>query len=275
MDNNQDYSQSNFFCFKLDDFIKDKGTFDIISEFSSELSHEIININDLTILRVYLKENLPSEIKDIKFKLEYKINKSDSKYKIPKEFTYTKGINFNYYIINNNSKIHHLFYYEQYIGFKSLNNFKDVLINNTLNIFKNFFDMDVFLEVMKDGANKKDEIEKIIDNISKLKMLYDYDQTKLYCKINEKSELSLLKENYQDKILIFYSVIQDSIEFLNDIKKESYEEIFKYNINQSMNQIHFKENTFKFFINNINPTDIKTLCKYCISTKIVFDYLLP
>ena len=62
---------------------------------------------------------------------------------------------------------------------------------------------------------------------------------------------------------------------MEDIQKESYEEIFKYNSKQNENKIHFKENTFKYFMNKLEgEKDIKTLCKYCISNTILFDYLL-
>ena len=269
-----DKESATFFCFCIDETIRDKGIF-IISPNSSDISQSVQHFDKYTILKVYATKSL-SFLKFFRqeklFKIIYK-NDNEKIYESKEEFKIqNKKIKF---IYNTDYCQQSLFkipsYQTQYITFSKLNKYKEEINSNAFNFFEKYFDLGLFLKLLDEG--KKGEITKIIDNFSSLKnksfkeLIYYYNPKKL----------ENLPEQYQKKVIIIYSAISDDTKILkekNINNKEDLKILFTYNEKQKDNKILIKEKFFSYFIKILSSSDeLKKFCNYCYSIPILFDIL--
>ncbi len=83
------------------------------------------------------------------------------------------------------------------------------------------------------------------------------------------------KPNYYKKIVLIYSLIQDSTEFLNDFNEDDISLFIQYNETQKDQPILIKKNIFDFFISKLkDETLIRKICQSVYSIPLLFDYLI-
>ena len=264
---------ATFFCFCIDEKIRNKGMFLFIS--SSDISHTVEYFDKYTILKVYTTKGF-SFLNFFKNKILFKIifKKDDIKiYESEKEFKIqNKKIKF---IYNTQYCQHNLFkipsYQNQYIAFSKLNNYKEELNSNTSKFFKIYFDLGLSLRLLEEG--KKEELTQIIDNFLSLKNITFKELVYVF----KGEKLDNLPEQYQTKFIIIYSAISDDINILkekNINNSEDLEILFTYNEKQKDYKILIKKQFFSYFIKKISSSEkLKKFCNYCYSIPILFDIL--
>ena len=264
-----------FFCFCIDEAIRDKGMFSFISSNSSDISQSVQHFDKYTILKVYTTMGfsfLHFFNKKILFKIIYKID-NEKIYESKKEFKIqNKEIKFIYNTEYCQQSIFKIPSYQtQYNTFLKLNNYKEEINSNTFKFFKKYFDLGLFLKLLDEA--KKDEITKIIDNFSSLKNI-SFKELIYY--FNPK-KLENLPEQYQNKVIIIYSAISDDTKILkekNINNEKDLKILFTYNEKQQDNKILIKEQFFSYFIKILSSSNqLKKFCKYCYSIPILFDIL--
>ena len=271
-----DYTDSVFFCFYIDQTIYNKDYFFLDSKFSN-LSKEVHRLeNNLTIFRVYLDGYRNYVLRkfsgNFTFKISYKKEK-DNFFKSNDFIVEKDKVKFIYeptkngYISSN--KLSCPSHLDQYISFNKVINNKDSLFSNTLEYLKQNLDMELYLYLLKVEENKRNSLLDLLDNFPYIKLI---SKNKLLQEVNFQN---FQKYKNYNKLIIIYSIIQDSINYLVNFKENDLKILFQYNEIQKDYPLIIKEKIFKLFINKTNNiNNIKKICKSCESIPSLFNYLI-
>ena len=276
----EEYSGSMFFCFQIEKSIENKGVFQIESSYIDTLSHETKKINEFTILRVFFSGLINKLItrylySQRSFKIIYKVE--NDIYFSSNDFIIKESeINFIYNIAKQSNlkskQILNPKSVEQYEAFNKILKNNEILFNETLKYLNEILDMELYLHLLELKQNKITELFDLLNTFPNMKMKIIYNKKNLFPKIN--LEAFSKNKNYM-KLIIIYSVIQDSTNLLNELKEDDLNIILRYNDLHKDSPLTFKEKIFKLFISKTNKIDnIKKICQYCESIPLVFSYLL-
>ena len=273
------FSECSYICFYVDPSIYDKKGFKLkFPDFASSLNYKEIPMkNNLVILCVFCDGFLSGALNLLKsthnFEVSY-IFKDKIIYSCDTAFTVeTKKIKF-IYDAGKNGKIKDKnfrspSYLEQYLAFMQLINENTNLMEETKKILSVNLDMELFLYLLENRKEEREDLMKILDSFPKFTIVYNED------KPLKKFDFSLLSPYNNYKILsMIYSVIQDSTELLADINEEDISFFLKYNSKKRENPIFIKKNIFLFFAEKFNQNEsMKSICKSVKSIPLLFDCL--
>ena len=270
-----------YLCFKVEPSIYDERGFEFDKGSSSKLLLEQIKIDkNIVILCVYCEGflNLPFTL----FKNEYyfKINyKFKNKYLFSCNFDLTVEKNKIKLIYNTANKgtiygkdslLRIPSYLEQYKTYKKIIGKNDILFGETKDFLLENFNFELFLYLLQDNKEKREELMNMLSNFPNLKITYEKDKS-----LHKMDFFSLSNNPYYKLLILIYSVIQDSIELITDFKQDDFLEIIKYNEIGNNQPFIIKKNIFEFFIGKINQERlIKKLCQNVSSIPTLFDYLI-
>ena len=278
---NKRYRNSIFFCYLIDKSIYNKKYFSIdCPNHISELDFDIVNYNNLSILRVFFisdgwLSNFLSLNNSITFKIIYKVpNQNNSIVYESQDFTVEKNrIKFEFNAANSGRKNSKLFKnpscLNQYNSFSNLKGVKNTLFSDTLEYLKNNLDLLLYIHLLKNASDKqKEDLIKIFDNFPNFNIIFDED---IYnANINFQF---FIPKGIDIKLKTLISIIKDS----SDTFGESYEGCIKlidsYNTYHKECQIPIKKNFFNLLINKSNKKYIKKIIRNCQTFPILLDYL--
>ena len=274
----QEYSDCSYICFYIDPSIYEKGGFTISSSFSNLNVQEIRTNNNIVVFCINCQGLLNFAFKLFKstyyFKVSYKFKNSPiftSNY----EFIVEKNkIQFIYDAGKKGSISNELFRnptcLEQYNAFCQITKKHDILFEQTTNFLSQTLDMELFLYLLQSKKEKHQDLMSILSNFPYLIIKYEKD------KQLPKMDFSPVDGNkYYKKLLLIYSIIQDSNNLLNNFEEDDISNYIEYNEIQKDQPIHIKKNIFNFFISKCsNEKNIKKICQSVYSIPLLFDYLI-
>lgn len=275
----QEYPDCIYFCFYIDPKIYDKENFKISSSFISSLSIKDFKLdNNLVVFCIYLEGILNYAFKLFKstyyFKISYKY-KNNSVFLCDFDFTVEKNkIKFFYDSGKKGTIKNELFKnpscLEQYNAFCSISKKHDIIFKETVNFLSDNLDMELFLNLLQDKKEEREELMSILDNFPYFKI--NYDKNRPLPKIDFDPFSG--DRNYR-KLLLIYSAIQDTIVVLDDFNEDDISNFIDYNETQKDKPILLKNNLFTFFIEKTNELDyIKKICHSVDSIPLLFDCLI-
>ena len=277
----KDINDGVLFCFSINQSIYHPDNF-IINSSLSNLNHEVIRFDNITILRVYcgglINMAMSLFVNKYNFTISYKDNKGNDIYLSSNEFYAEKNkikvvfdaakkgtISSNY-----SSNFKNPDSLAQYEAFNKVLKGKEFLLSETIEYLTNVLDIELFLYLLETKEEKHSAILGIFDNYPYLKIIYQ--KNKPLRKIKFESLTSY--KNYK-KLITIYSIIEDSTNLLNEFKEDDLNIFFQYMETQKDDPLYIKKNIFKFFINKTkNIQSIKKICKSCESIPLLFDNLL-
>ena len=274
-----DHSECSYICFYLDPSIYDKEGFKLkFPDFASSLNYKEIRMkNNLSILCVFCDGFLSGALNLLKsthnFEVSYSF-KNKTIYSCDTAFTVeTRKIKF-IYDAGKNGKINDKHfrspsYLEQYLAFKQIVNENTNLIEETKKILSVNLDMELFLYLLENKKEERENLMKILNGFPKFTIIYDEN------KPLEKFDFSLLSPYKNYKIFsMIYSVIQDSTEILTDINEEDILFFLEYNYKKKEYPIFIKKNIFLLFAEKCCKNEsMKRICKSVKSIPLLFDCL--
>lgn len=277
---NENLLGSAFFCFKIEDTIYNNGCFQIeASSLIDTLNHEIKRFNNLVILRVFfgglINKLFSNYINKKTFKIIFK-RSNDILFSSNDFYVQKDKILFIYNIAEKYTikikEFENPSCPEQYDAFNKIIKDKETLFNETKNYLKENLDMELFIHLLEIEQNKIDEVFDLLEFFPSSKMKIKYNKNNSLKIIN--FEVFQKKKNYL-KLVFIYSVIQDSINLINEIKEEDLNILFRYNEFHKESLLIIKKNIFNFFFSKTNKIEyIKKIVQYCESIPILFNYLL-
>ena len=276
---NTDYSSSVFFCFSIDNTIYNKEFFKINTTFLKDLNFEAYRIQNFTVVRVFPGGFFGAITKLIRTNYIFTINYIDNNGKIiynsrNKYICEKEKIKYEYDPGRNASISSNLFKIptclEQYNSFLKITKESESLFSNTKNYLIEYLDMELYLYLLETKIDKTQILLDILNNFPSLNVKYEKDKPLQNIKFESLSKY----ENY-NKLIIIYSIIQDSIQLLNELNDNDFNIIFRYNENQKDYPIFIKKNVFNFLLEKIKNLEmIKKICQNCESIPLLFDYLI-
>ena len=261
--NQNDYSNSMFFCFLIDKNILNPEYF--IIENNNILKSECLNYDNFTVLRVFLETGLLTKFKSFfstnTFKISYKIKEENiTIYQNQKEFEIIKEkVQFIYNAGKNGTFPKYQNYFknpsclEQYLSFKNLTNNEDYLNENTINYLNNKLDLELFLYLLGNNDIIKTKLLTIFEKFPSIKIVYD--KNKLFNYINIDS--LQIDKGISKKLKLIYSIIQDSPDIIKNFHEEDINNIYEYNMLQKDKKykIPIKKNIFEFLVKKLKNED--------------------
>ena len=277
-----EHSDCTYLCFYIDKSIYDEQGFQLSDDLISNLSFKEFKFeNNIVVLCVYSEGLLNSAFKLFKSVYPFKIS-----YRYKKRLVFACGMNFEV----EKNKIKFIYdagkegqisadyrnYFkspsclEQYKVFTSLYAKKEIILEETKNFLSKTLDLELFLYLIQKEEEKEKMIDEIFNNFPNFRI--QYDNNKQFDKIDFES---LYDNKYYKKIVLIYSVVQDSKSLLIDFKTNEILELINYNEIHEKHPILIKKNCFELFIEKINEEEtIKKICKYVSSIPLLFDYLV-
>ena len=277
----QEYSDCSYICFYIDPSIYEKGGF-IVSSSLSNLNFQEFKVDkNLVVFCVHFQGLLNYAFKLFKstyyFKISYKFRNSPI-------FT----CNFDFIVEKNKTKFifdagkkgsitgnfTDLFRnpscLEQYNAFSQKTKKQDILFEQTVNFLSETLDMELFLNLLQ---NKKDASEQLMSILAGFPyMIIKYDKSKSLPKM----DFSQFEKNkHYKKLILIYSVIQDSTDHLNGFDEDDITNFMLYNEAKKDQPILIKKNIFDFFITKLkDEKTIKKICQSVYSIPLLFDCLI-
>ena len=273
-----EFSDCSYICFYIDPSIYEKDGFILDSNI---LSFKEFKINNNLIIYTVHFGIIFNTLKFFKsnntyFKISYEFNKKQI---FTSNFYFSLEKNKIKYIYDAGKKgstsLPELFKnpscLEQYNAFLEVSQNYDILFQETINFLKKTLDIELFLYLLQNKNDKKDELMSILDNFP-YKSIIQYEKKKPL----QKMDFSHISnhENYK-KLILIYSLIQDSTEFLNNFNEDDILLFINYNETQKDQPILIKKNIFEFFISKLNDENlIKKICQSVYSIPLLFDWLI-
>ena len=252
----EEFSDCSYFCFYIDPSIYEKDGFILNSQVLSFKEYKI-NSN-LIVYNVHFGMLL-NTFKLFKstsyFKISYKYKKKqifDSNFDFPLEknkikFIYDAGKKGS--ISSSPKQFKNPSCLEQYNAFFKVSQNYDILFNETKNFLHKTLDIELFLYLLQKKKDKKDELMSILADFPYSDSTIQYEKNKSLQKI----DFSFVsKHKYYKKIVLIYSLIQDSTELLKDFNEDDISLFIIYNETQKDQPILIKKNIFEFFISKLN-----------------------
>ena len=274
----QEFSECAYFCFYIDQSIYDKEGFKISSSFISNLGVKEFKVDNLVVYCVHCQGLLNYAFKLFKsnyyFKISYKFKNSTiftsnfdfivEKNKIKFIFDAgNKGIISNPLFINPSCL-------EQYNAFCKVTKKHDLLFKETVTFLSNNLDMELFLNLLEEKKEERDDLMDILSNFPYL--IIHYEKNK---KIKDFDFSPFTEYNYYNKLILIYSIIQDSIDLITDFTEDEIYYFIQYNDTQRANPLLIQKNIFYFFSSKLTKLDDKKkLCKSVYSIPLLFEYLI-
>ena len=275
----EDYTGSIFFCFKIDENIYNKVNFIIECNYINSLTHVIKPYNDFIVLRVFFSSFEKKIPKFIYSEREFKIilkNDIDIYYS-SNLFNVKKGeIIFIYNAAEKctmkTKEVKNPSCIEQFKSFYQILPDKEIIFIQTKEYLNNYLDFSLYLYLIENHKNKAKELFGLLDFFPNSKMIVLYNREKIL----EKIDFGPFSKNKNFiKLIIIYSVIRDETKLLNDFKENDLLIFLKYNEYHQTCPLIIKENIFKFFLSKTNKFNyIKKICQSCESIPILFNYLI-
>ena len=248
------YENSIFFCYSIDKSIYNKNFFLIeCLDYFYEPDFEIIDYNDLTILRVFVSEGCFNILGNnaLRFKIIYKVQSNNSILYESQDFTVEiNKIKFNFnaakYAKKNSQIIKNPSCLNQYNSFSNLKNIENILFSNTLYYLKNNLDLLLYIHLLKNKREKEqEELINIFDNFPKFNIEFDED---IY---NQNFDFKFsIPKGICIKLKILVSVIKDSSDTLDESYEGCIELINNYNSCHKECPIPIKNNIFNLLDKN-------------------------
>ena len=271
-----------FICFSIAPDIYNPDYFIVSSSFLQNISFKVSRFDNLTVLRVFCESGIFNKAfqffsSKFSFKIDYKTKDGVAIFSCNNDFFIEKTkVKFIYDVANKGDITSKSFNnpsgLEQYEAFSKAFKNQDILFLETENFLKETFDIELFLYLLKNNENKSHSLFKILDNYPYFKIVYNKKKENPLQKINFES-FSKIK-NY-NKLIIIYSVIQDSIDLLNEFKEDDLDIFFQYNEVQKDSPILIKKNIFNFFVGKTNDiNNVKKICRSCESVPLLFEYII-
>ena len=274
---NQDYLGSVFFCFFIDKSIYDKDNFVISNNFHN-ISFEEYRNDNFIVLRVFCSGffNMALQLFSSKynFRISYK-SKNGYIFSSLNDFSTEKNkIKFIYDMANKGNCSINSFRnpssLEQYKSFYRIVKENEALWNETLNYLSDNLDLELYLTLIKEKKDEREILFRLLDNFPYMKIKYKKNKTLPNINFQDLSNY----KNYE-KLILLYSIVQDSTELIKEMKEQDFEIIFEYNEKQKDDLIFFSKNIFIFFINKADTlSTIKKICQYSESIPLLFDWLI-
>ena len=275
----QDFSDCSYFCFYIDPQIYVKEGFTLTSGITTNLSVQEYKLdNNLVVFCVNAGGLLNYALKFFKstyyFKISYKYKNSpiftcNSDFSVEK-----KKIKFIFDAGKKGSICNELFRnpscLEQYNAFCSISKKHDILLEDTKNFLSENLDMELFLNLLQE---KKEEREELMSTLSGFPyLLVKYEKNKPLPKMDFEP---FAQNKYYKKLILIYSIIQDSTELLGDFTENDISNFIQYNEIQKDQPLLIKKNIFDFFISKSNKEDsVKKICQSVYSIPLLFDCLI-
>jgi len=274
----QEYSDCSYICFYIDPSIYEKGGFTISSSFSNLYVTEIKADNNLVVFCINCQGLLNYALKLLKktyyFKVSYKF-KSSPIFTCNYDFTVEKNkVLFIYDAGKKGSISSDLFRnptcLEQYNAFCQATKKHDILLEQTINFLSGTLDIELFLNLLQSKKDKQEDLMAILSGFPYLIIKYEKD------KQLQKIDFSPVENNkYYKKLILIYSIIQDSNDLLSNFNEDDITNFIDYNEIQKDQPILIKKNIFNFFISKCSDEKkIKKICQSVYTIPLLFDYLI-
>ena len=276
----KEFSDCSYVCFYIDPSIYEKDGFNISSGLTTSLSFQEFKINNtnLIVYSVHCGGLLNYAFKLFKstyyFKISYKFKNSPI-FTCNYDFTVEKNkIKFIYDAGKKGSISLNLFKnpscLEQYNAFSQISQKHDILFEQTINFLIETLDMELFLYLLQNKKEKKDDLMSILANFPYSIIKYEKN------KPLQKMDFSHVSNHkHYKKLILIYSLINDSIELLQDFNEDDINLFIQYNETQKDQQILIKKNIFDFFISKTkDEKSIKKICQSVYSIPLLFDCLI-
>ena len=270
-----EYQDCTYICFYNDSNNLDESGFKINSPILSLKKYQTKN---LIVLCVYCEGFFNKAVKLFKstyyFKLSYDY-RDNFVFEYPLEFTVEKNkIKFIFDAGNENSiKGNHFknpSCLEQYNAFYFVSKNHEKLFEDAKNHLKWNLDIELFLYLMNDRKDKKEELMNIFMNFPNFKIKFNINKPLPKIDFEQTSR----GENHK-KLILIYSIITDSTELLKDFKENDILDFIEYNGFQKDNPLIIQKNIFDFFISKTEHEFlIKKVCMNVYSIPLLFNYLL-
>ena len=262
----QEYSDCIYICFYIDPQIYDRENFKINTSFISSLSYKDFKLeNNLVVFCVYLEGLLNYAFKLFKNTYYFKIS-----YKYQNRTIFL--CNFDFTVEKNKTKFvfdagklgsitSDLFKnpscLEQYNAFCTVSKKFDIILGNAKEFLSKNLDMELFLNLLQDKKEEREELMEILSNFPYLKVKYDKNRPL------PKIDFDPFSANrYYKKLLLLYSTIQDQVVLLADFNEDDISRFIEYNDAQKDQPILIKKNIFDFFIEKSkNSESIRKICQ--------------
>ena len=159
---------------------------------------------------------------------------------------------------------------EQYNAFHTVSKNHEKLYDDAKNYLTSNLDFELFLNLLHAKKDKKEELMGIFLNFPYFKI--KYDTNKFLPTIDFEG---VIHNQFYKKLILIYSIIQDSAVLLYDFKENDIIDFIIYNEAQKDSPLIIKKNIFEFFISKLNKDySLKQTCKSVFSIPTLFDYLL-
>ena len=275
----QEFSDCSYICFYIDQSIYEKEGFVISSSLITNLGVQEFRLdNNLVVFCIHCGGLLNMAFKLFKstyyFKISYKFKNSPI-FTCNFDFTVEKGkIKFIFDAGKKGSITGDLFKnpscLEQYNAFCQVTKKHDILFEDTKKFLFDNLDMELFLNLLQNKKDDRDELMLTLSNFPDLIIKYERD------KLLPKIDFEALKNiKYYKKLVLIYSIIQDSIDLLGDLTEDGIVDFIQYNEIHKDQPILIKKNIFDFFISKTSKAEyIKKICKSVYSIPLLFNYLI-
>ena len=275
----QEFSDCSYICFYIDQSIYEKEGFVISSSLITNLGVQEFRLdNNLVVFCIHCGGLLNMAFKLFKstyyFKISYKFKNSPI-FTCNFDFTVEKGkIKFIFDAGKKGSITGDLFKnpscLEQYNAFCQVTKKHDILFEDTKKFLFDNLDMELFLNLLQNKKDDRDELMLTLSNFPDLIIKYERD------KLLPKIDFEALKNiKYYKKLVLIYSIIQDSIDLLGDLTEDGIVDFIQYNEIHKDQTILIKKNIFDFFISKTSKAEyIKKICKSVYSIPLLFNYLI-
>ena len=275
----QEFSDCSYICFYIDQSIYEKEGFVISSSLITNLGVQEFRLdNNLVVFCIHCGGLLNMAFKLFKstyyFKISYKFKNSPI-FTCNFDFTVEKGkIKFIFDAGKKGSITGDLFKnpscLEQYNAFCQVTKKHDILFEDTKKFLFDNLDMELFLNLLQNKKDDRDELMLTLSNFPDLIIKYERD------KLLPKIDFEALKNiKYYKKLVLIYSIIQDSIDLLGDLTEDGIVDFIQYNEIHKDQPILIKKNIFDFFISKTSKAEyIKKICKSVYSIPLLFSYLI-
>ena len=274
----KEFSDCAFFCFYIDQDIYDKEGFKISSSFISNLSVNEFKFDNIVVFCVHCQGLLNYALKLFKssyyFKISYRF-KNIPIFTSNFDFIVEKNkIKFIFDAGNKGSIANPLFInpscLEQYNAFCKVTKKYDILLEETINFLSNNLDIELYLYLLE---NIKEERDKLMDILSKFpNYIVKYEKNK---QLKDFDFTPFTNYKYYNKLILIYSIIQDSTNLITDFTEKEISDFILYNETQKDQPLLIKKNIFNFFMSKTtNEKDIKRICQSVYSIPLLFECLI-
>ena len=275
----EEFSDCSYICFYIDQSIYEKEGFVISSSLITNLGVQEFRLdNNLVVFCIHCGGLLNMAFKLFKstyyFKISYKFKNSPI-FTCNFDFTVEKGkIKFIFDAGKKGSITGELFKnpscLEQYNAFCQVTKKHDILFEDTKKFLFDNLDMELFLNLLQNKKDDRDELMLTLSNFPDLIIKYERD------KLLPKIDFEALKNiKYYKKLVLIYSIIQDSIDLLGDLTEDGIIDFIQYHEIHKDQPILIKKNIFDFFISKTSKAEyIKKICKSVYSIPLLFNYLI-